>query len=316
MQHYLEFEKPLSEIEGKIEEYRHLTTSAQVNVADEVARLERKLEKYVRQIYSTLTPWQRVQISRHPERPKFFDYLHALIEDFIPLAGDRVFGDDQAIIGGLGRFNGRSVVVIGHQKGHDTDTRIKHNFGMAMPEGYRKAIRLMKLADHFHLPLITFVDTPGAYPGLEAEERGQAEALASSIATCLKIRVPFITVLIGEGGSGGAVALATANSVLMLENATYSVITPEGCASILWRTADNAPDAAEALKITAADLLKFGVIDQIIAEPAGGAHRHPKQTIENVRHALQEALLQLISQDGTKLLEMRREKFLMIGQKL
>lgn len=316
MQHYLEFEKPLSEIEGKIEEYRHLTTSSQVNVADEVARLERKLEKYVRQIYSTLTPWQRVQISRHPERPKFFDYLHALIEDFIPLAGDRVFGDDQAIIGGLGRFNGRSVVVIGHQKGHDTDTRIKHNFGMAMPEGYRKAIRLMKLADHFHLPLITFVDTPGAYPGLEAEERGQAEALASSIATCLKIRVPFITVLIGEGGSGGAVALATANSVLMLENATYSVITPEGCASILWRTADNAPDAAEALKITAADLLKFGVIDQIIAEPAGGAHRHPKQTIENVRHAIQEALLQLISQDGTKLLEMRREKFLMIGQKL
>lgn len=316
MQHYLDFEKPLQEIEGKIEEYRHSTSATQVNVADEVARLERKLEKYIHQLYANPTPWQRVQISRHPERPQSQDYIQALFEDFIPLAGDRLFGEDQAIIGGLGRYKGYSVVVIGHQKGQDTETRLKHNFGMARPEGYRKAIRLMKLADRFQLPLITFVDTAGAYPGIEAEERGQAEAIASSISMSLKIRVPFISILIGEGGSGGAIALATANTVLMLENATYSVISPEGCASILWRTADNAPQAAEALKLTATDLLKLGVIDSIVSEPLGGAHRYKKQTLENTDQAIYKALQVLLQQDRQKLLEARRERFLKIGQNL
>jgi acetyl-CoA carboxylase carboxyl transferase subunit alpha len=315
MQHYLEFEKSIAELEGKIEELRHLTSSNEVNIADEIARLQVKVEKVLHQTYANLLPWQKVQVARHPNRPQFFDYLEQLIEGFIPLAGDRLFANDQAIIGGLGRFKGHSVVVIGHQKGRDTELRLQHNFGMAKPEGYRKAVRLMNLANRFHLPVITFVDTAGAYPGIEAEERGQAVAIAESIATCLKIRVPLISIFIGEGGSGGAIALAAANAILMLEHSTYSVISPEGCASILWRTASKASEAAEALKLTASDLLKLGVIDQIIPEPVGGAHRHPKQVIDTVGKALDKALQTLINQDGAKLLDMRRDKFLAMGRK-
>jgi len=315
MQHYLEFEKPIAELEGKIEELRHLTSNTEVNIADEIARLQIKLEKLLHQIYTNLSSWQKVQIARHPNRPQFFDYLSQLIEGFIPLAGDRLFGNDQAIMGGLGRFRGLSVIVIGHQKGRDTESRLHHNFGMARPEGYRKAIRLMNLAERFRLPVITFVDTAGAYPGVDAEERGQAVAIAESIATCLKIRVPLVSVLIGEGGSGGAIALAAANAVLMLEHATYSVISPEGCASILWRTASKAAEAAEALKLTASDLLKLGVIDHMIAEPIGGAHRHPKQVIDTVGKALDKTLQSLVNQDGAKLSTMRRDKFLAMGSK-
>lgn len=315
MQHYLEFEKPIAELEGKIEELRHLTSNNEVNIADEIARLQVKLEKLLYQLYTNLSPWQKVQVARHPNRPQFFDYLEHLIEGFIPLAGDRLFANDQAIMGGLGRFRGLSVVVIGHQKGHDTESRLQHNFGMARPEGYRKAIRLMNLAERFRLPVITFVDTAGAYPGVDAEERGQAAAIAESIAACLKIRVPLVSVLIGEGGSGGAIALAAANAVLMLEHATYSVISPEGCASILWRTASKAAEAAEALKLTATDLLKLGVIDQVVAEPIGGAHRHPKQVIDTVGKALDKTLQSLVNQDGAKLSTMRRDKFLAMGSK-
>ncbi|MEI8295517.1 MAG: acetyl-CoA carboxylase carboxyltransferase subunit alpha [Alphaproteobacteria bacterium] len=315
MQHYLDFEKSIAELEGKIEELRHLTSSNEVNIADEIARLQVKVEKALHQTYTSLVPWQKVQVARHPNRPQFFDYLEQLIEGFIPLAGDRLFANDQAIVGGLGRFNGRSVVVIGHQKGSDTEMRLQHNFGMAKPEGYRKAVRLMNLAHRFHLPVIAFVDTAGAYPGIEAEERGQAVAIAESIATCLKIRVPLISILIGEGGSGGAIALAAANAILMLEHSTYSVISPEGCASILWRTSSKAAEAANALKLTAEDLLKLGVIDQIIPEPIGGAHRHPKQVIDAVGKALDKTLQSLINKDGAKLLSMRRDKFLAMGRK-
>ena len=262
-----------------------------------------------------MTPCQNVKVARHPERPQFFNYLKSLFEEFTPLAGDRCFGEDQAIIGGLARFRGKPVMVIGQQKGQDTEERIRHNFGMARPEGYRKARRLMDLAEQFHLPLITFIDTNGAWPGIDAEERGQAEAIARSTEACLKVQVPLISIVIGEGGSGGAIALGAANTVMMMEHAVYSVISPEGCASILWRSAEKAPEAAEAQRITAQDLFKLGVIDQIIPEPMGGAHRQPEVAIRSAGDALDQALISLSAYEGRKLVQMRRDKFLKMGKK-
>lgn len=315
MAQYLEFEKPIAELEGKIEELRHLSGSSSLNIADEVARLQQKVERQIRQTYAKLTPWQKVQVARHPERPHAVDYISALVEDWTPLAGDRLFGEDLAILGGIGRIDGRSCVVLGQERGHDTETRVRHNFGMARPEGYRKAQRLMNLADRFRLPVVALIDTSGAYPGIDAEARGQAEAIARAIETCLAIRVPFVAVVIGEGGSGGAVAIGAANRVLMLEYAIYSVISPEGCASILWRTRENAPDAAEALKLTAQDLLKLGVIDEIIEEPLGAAHRERSATISKVGRAIASHLRDLSQLDGDILRTRRREKFLEMGRK-
>src|ERR1700761_9530178 len=265
----LDFEKPVAELEAKIEELRHISDGGRVNIADEIGKLQDKVDRQLKGIYGKLNPAQKVQVARHPDRPHCLDYIEKLIEDFTPLAGDRVFAEDQAIIGGLGRFMGQSCVIIGQERGHDTDTRIKHKFGMAKPEGYRKAMRLMNLAERFKLPIITLVDTAGAFPGVDAEARGQAEAIARSIETCLSVGVPLVSCIIGEGGSGGAIAIAAGDRVLMLEHATYSVISPEGCASILWRSAGQAPDAAAALKLTAQDLLQLGVIDRIIREPLG-----------------------------------------------
>jgi acetyl-CoA carboxylase carboxyl transferase subunit alpha len=315
MRHYLDFEKPIAELEDKIEELRHLSNSAELNIADEVARLEAKLDRQLHQIYARLTPWQKVQIARHPDRPHGLDFIRGLITDFTPLAGDRAFAEDRAIVGGLGRFREFSVVVIAHEKGADTEARMRHNFGMARPEGYRKARRLMELADHFRLPVVTFVDTAGAYPGIDAEERGQAEAIARSIETCLRIEVPLVAAIIGEGGSGGAIALAAGNRVLMLEHAVYSVISPEGCASILWRLGDKAQDAAEALKLTAQDLTRLGIVDSVVAEPLGGGHRAPDRTVTALGDALYETLRPLTLLDGPTLRAQRREKFLAIGAK-
>jgi acetyl-CoA carboxylase carboxyl transferase subunit alpha len=315
MAQYLDFEKPIAELEGKIEELRHLSGSSNLNIADEVARLQQKVERQLRQTYAKLTPWQKVQVARHPERPHALDYIGALVEDWTPLAGDRLFGDDLAILGGIGRVDGRSCVVLGQERGHDTETRVKHNFGMARPEGYRKAQRLMGLADRFRLPVVAFIDTSGAYPGIDAEARGQAEAIARAIDVCLTIKVPFVAVVIGEGGSGGAVAIGAANRVLMLEYAIYSVISPEGCASILWRTRENAPDAAEALKLTAQDLYKLGVIDEIIGEPLGAAHREPAATIAAVGKSVATHLRDLAQLGGDTLRTRRREKFLEMGRK-
>lgn len=312
--HILEFEKPVAELEGKIEELRHLSDSGEVNIAEEVGKLQAKVDKLLRTTYAKLTPWQKTQVARHPQRPHALAYINALIEDFTPLAGDRLFAEDQAIVGGLGRFRGRSVVVIGHEKGHDTDGRIRHNFGMAKPEGYRKARRLMELADHFQIPVITLVDTAGAYPGVDAEARGQAEAIARSIDAGLNLRVPFVSTIIGEGGSGGAIALATANTVLMLEHSVYSVISPEGCASILWRSGENAKDAAEQLRLTAQDLLKLGVIDAEIPEPLGGAHRDVPLIVQTLGNTLEKALADLSGIEGGVLRARRREKFLEMGK--
>lgn len=312
---FLDFEKPIADLEGKIEELRHLASSGDLNIADEVARLQSKADKLLRQTYASLTPWQKVQIARHPDRPKFKDYLENLIEDFIPLAGDRLFAEDAAIISGIGRFMGRPVMVMGQEKGTDTESRIKHNFGMPRPEGYRKAQRLMHMAERFHMPILTFVDTAGAYPGIDAEERGQAEAIAKSIEVCLSVKVPIITVVIGEGGSGGAIAIAAANSVLMLEHAVYSVISPEGCASILWRSGTKAPEAAEAQRLTAQDLYQLAVIDQIIPEPIGGAQRFKGEMMQRVRGAVEQALTIYAPMDGQQILQSRREKFLAMGQK-
>jgi acetyl-CoA carboxylase carboxyl transferase subunit alpha len=309
----LEFEKPISELEGKVKELRHLNNGSDLDLADEIARLETRAEKLLRQTYAKLTPWQKTQVARHPERPHLSHYITALLEDYTPLAGDRAFGDDRAIQGGLARFRGRSVVVIGHEKGTDTDGRVRHNFGMANPEGYRKAVRLMHLAERFGLPVITLVDTPGAYPGIGAEERGQAEAIARAIETCLQVAVPLVGVIIGEGGSGGAVALAVADRVLMLEHAVYSVISPEGCAAILWRSGDQAPAAAEAMRLTAQDLQELGVVDQIIPEPLGGAHRAPQEAIAAVGDALEQALAPLLVLSGAELRHRRRQKFLGMG---
>jgi acetyl-CoA carboxylase carboxyl transferase subunit alpha len=315
MRHFLDFEKPLAELEGKIEELRHLSNGNDINIADEVTRLEAKVDRLLRQTYAKLTPWQKVQLARHPDRPHGSDYIKELIAEFTPLAGDRGFGEDRAILGGIGRFRGRSVVVLAHEKGADTETRLKHNFGMAKPEGYRKARRLMALADRFGLPLLTFIDTPGAYPGIDAEARGQAEAIARAVEACLELTVPMIATVIGEGGSGGALALAAGNKVLMLEHAVYSVISPEACASIIWRTAENAQDAAEALKLTAQDLFKLGVIDAIIAEPLGGAHRERLPAISAAGDAIEQALRPLAGMDGPNLRQQRREKFLAMGNR-
>ncbi|MGB0695082.1 MAG: acetyl-CoA carboxylase carboxyltransferase subunit alpha [Rhodospirillaceae bacterium] len=314
--HFLEFEKPIAELEGKIEELRHLSDSDAMNIAEEVARLQGKVEKQLQAVYSKLTPWEKTQVARHPQRPHCLAYIDRLIDDFIPLAGDRNYAEDEAIIGGIGRFRGQSVMIIGQEKGHDTETRLKHNFGMARPEGYRKAQRLMRMADRFKLPVLTLVDTAGAYPGIGAEERGQAEAIAKSIEACLDLRVPVISCIIGEGGSGGAIALATANIILMPEHAIYSVISPEGCASILWRSGDMAKTAAEALKLTAQDLLELKVIDEVVPEPMGGAHRDADQAIDAVGDALARHLGELIGLDGGVLRARRREKFLAMGRDL
>lgn len=311
---FLEFEKPIAELEGKIEELRHLDAGGDVSIAEEVSKLQAKVNRLLRDTYAKLTPWQKVQVARHPERPHFCDYIEGLIEDFTPLAGDRSFAEDAAIVGGIGRFRGRSVLVLGNEKGHDTESRIKHNFGMARPEGYRKARRLFDLADRFHLPVITLVDTAGAYPGVGAEERGQAEAIARSIQSCLGLRVPVVAVVIGEGGSGGAIALAAADRVLMMEHAIYSVISPEGCASILWRTNEAAKDAAEALKLTAEDLRRLQVIDGVIEEPVGGAHRNRREAIRRVGDAVSDHLEQLVGVEGGSLRARRREKFIEMGK--
>lgn len=312
--HFLDFEKPIAELEGKIAELRHLSDTDGINIAEEVSRLQTRVDKDLRSAYAKLTPWQKTQVARHPDRPHTVDYLKAMIDDFMPLAGDRSFGEDTAVIGGLGRFQGRSVMVIGLEKGRDTETRIKHNFGMARPEGYRKARRLMELADRFGIPIITFVDTAGAYPGVDAEERGQAEAIARCIDTCLNVRVPLIALVIGEGGSGGAIALATGNVVLMLEHSIYSVISPEGCASILWRDNEQAKTAAEALRLTAQDLERLGVIDGIIPEPIGGAHRQTEATFAAVREAIDMHMNQLVRIDAGQLRARRRDKFLQMGR--
>ncbi|HIJ38070.1 MAG TPA: acetyl-CoA carboxylase carboxyltransferase subunit alpha [Rhodospirillaceae bacterium] len=311
---FLDFEKPIAELEGKIEELRHLSDSDEINIAEEINRLQIKVERVLKSTYGKLTPWQKTQVARHPDRPHMSTYVERLIGDFTPLAGDRGFGEDQAIIGGLGRFKGHSVMIIGHEKGRDTDSRVRHNFGMAKPEGYRKARRLMEMADHFRIPVITLVDTAGAYPGVDAEARGQAEAIARSIETCLNIRVPLISVIIGEGGSGGAIAVAAGNAVLMMEHSIYSVISPEGCASILWRSGDAAKEAAEALRLTAQDLFKLGVIDDIVPEPLGAAHRSPEIAIENLGDHIERALKPLLGLEGGVLRARRREKFLAMGQ--
>jgi len=312
MPHFLDFEKPIADLEGKIEELRHLS-DGEINIADEVGKLEEKVERQLRQTYGRLNAWQKVQVARHPGRPKCGDYVSALIEDFVPLAGDRLFSEDAALVAGLGRFRGRAVAVLGHEKGNDTDSRIAHNFGMARPEGYRKAQRVMDLANRFDLPLLSFVDTSGAYPGVGAEERGQSEAIARSIQSCLGLTVPFVSVIIGEGGSGGAIAIATANKVFMLEHAIYSVISPEGCASILWRDGARAKDAAEALKITAQDLMQLNLIDGVIPEPLGGAQREPGAAIQAVGAALGESLQELAGMDGEALKRRRRDKYAALG---
>lgn len=314
MRNFLDFEQPIADLEGKIEELRHLADTGEVNIADEVSKLQTKVDKLVTQTYAKLTPWRKVQVARHPDRPHFLHYVERLIDDYQPLAGDRNFADDYAILGGLGRFRGRRCVVIGHEKGADTQARIKHNFGMARPEGYRKAQRLMAIASRFSLPILTFVDTPGAYPGVGAEERGQSEAIARSIEACLQSKTPLISTVIGEGGSGGAIAIAAGDAVLMLEHSIYSVISPEGCASILWRSADQAQTAAEALRLTAQDLLKLGVIDQIIKEPKGGAQRIPNAAIDAVGDAIEQHLDPLIELEPGALKARRRKKFLEMGR--
>lgn len=312
MQTFLDFEQPIAELEGKIEELRHISDSGELNIADEIGKLQNQADRLLKQAYSSLTPWQKVQVARHPDRPHCLAYVEALIDEFTPLAGDRLYAEDAAVVGGIGRFRGFSCVVIGTEKGSDTASRVTHNFGMARPEGYRKAQRLMRLADRFHLPVITLVDTTGAYPGVGAEERGQAEAIARSIETCLALEVPLVSVVIGEGGSGGAIALAAANSVLMLEHAIYSVIAPEACSSILWRNVEQAKDAAEALRLTAADMQSFGVVDRVVQEPLGGAHRSPGTAIDAVGDAIEAALADLRGLDGGMLRAQRREKFLKI----
>jgi acetyl-CoA carboxylase carboxyl transferase subunit alpha len=316
MTHYLDFEKPLAEIEGKAEELRAMARAGEgVDVEEEAAALDRKAAAMLRDLYRDLTPWRKCQVARHPERPHCRDYIRALFTEFTPLAGDRNFADDHAVMGGLARFDDRPVMVIGHEKGNDTKSRIERNFGMARPEGYRKAIRLMEMASKFGLPVITLVDTPGAYPGKGAEERGQSEAIARATEKCLQIGVPLVSVVIGEGGSGGAVAFASANRVAMLQHSVYSVISPEGCASILWKDAEKMREAAEALRLTAQDLIKLGVADRIVDEPMGGAHRDPKTAIENVRTALREMLKELNGKGAKALVADRRQKFLDMGAK-
>lgn len=315
MRTYLDFEKPVAELEDKIEELRQLAAKdASMTISDEVARLESKADSLLRQNYTRLTPWQKTQVARHPNRPHCLDYISQLITDFTPFAGDRGFAEDKAIIGGLGRLNDRPIMLIGQEKGADTEGRVRHNFGMARPEGYRKAVRLMDLAEKFKLPVVTLIDTPGAYPGVGAEERGQAEAIARSTDRCLSLQTPLIALIIGEGMSGGAIALAAGNRVIMLEHAIYSVISPEGCSSILWRSADKAKEAASAMKLTAQELLALGVIDTIIPEPIGGAHREPLQTIQQTGIVLEQALAELDGKNASEIITARREKFLAMGR--
>lgn len=312
----LDFEKNIVEIEEKIEHLKALTKDEDIDIASEIKRLEQKLSRSLNTVYQNLTAWQKAQIARHPNRPHCLDYIKALIEDFVLLCGDRKYADDEAMIAGIGKFEGISVVVIGQEKGYNLETRMKYNFGMAKPEGYRKAQRLMDMASRFNMPVLSFVDTAGAYPGVEAEARGQAEAIASSIEKCFQVKAPIISTIIGEGGSGGAIAVATANVVLMLEHSIYSVISPEGCASILWRSADKTKEATEALKLTAQDLKAFGVIDEIVDEPIGGAHRNPKQLFDNLRKILQKHLSELGKFNGEELKKQRTEKFLAISRNL
>lgn len=316
MTNYLDFEKPLAEIEGKAEELRSMARqNEEMDVADEAAALDRKAGELLEELYENLTPWRKCQVARHPDRPHCQDYIEALFTEFTPLAGDRNFADDHAVMGGLARFNDQPVVVIGQEKGNNTKSRIERNFGMARPEGYRKAIRLMEMADKFNLPIITLVDTPGAYPGKGAEERGQSEAIARSTEKCLQVGVPVISVIIGEGGSGGAVALATANKLAMLEHSVYSVITPEGCASILWKNSDKMREAAEALRLTAADLLQLGVVDRSIREPKGGAHRGAEDAIKAVGNAISEMLKDVEGMNRQQVINARRQKFMSMGSK-
>ncbi|MBH9969296.1 MULTISPECIES: acetyl-CoA carboxylase carboxyltransferase subunit alpha [unclassified Commensalibacter] len=314
MRQFLDFEKSVAELENKIYELQRVETATEINIAEELQTLTEKAEKQLRVIYNKLTPWQKVQVSRHAQRPHALDYIKGMIENFMPLAGDRLYAEDHAIIGGLGRFKGQSVVVIGIERGSDLDTRLKHNFGMARPEGYRKAQRLIKLAGQFNLPIIMLIDTPGAWPGIDAEQHGQAEAIAKSIETCLRATTPIVSVIIGEGGSGGAIALATADKILMLEHAIYSVISPEACSSILWRDASQAAQAAVALRLTAQDLLKFKLIDQIIEEPVGGAQRDPETAISNVQKAIEAAFGELALVPEQVLQAKRRNKFLAMGR--
>ena len=312
---YLEFEKPVAALEARIAELRAASEGEDVDISAELRRLETKSADLLKSTYKALTPWQKTQVARHPARPHFKDWVAQMFDDFLPLGGDRYFGEDRAIIGGFATLRGRKVMLIGHEKGNDTESRIRHNFGMGKPEGYRKAIRLMELAGRFGLPVVTLVDTSGAFPGIEAEERGQAEAIARSTEACLALPVPMVATIVGEGGSGGAVALASAERVLMLEHAVYSVISPEGCASILWRTAEKAPQAAEAMKITAQDLKELGVIDRIVPEPVGGAHRNPAATAEVLAAAIDEELAKLAGKGAKALRRMREERFLSIGER-
>lgn len=314
MPSFLDFEKPIAELQSRIDELRETAADGTVDLSADVARLQAKSDKLLKDTFAKLTPWQKTQVARHPERPHFKDYVAGLFDEFVALAGDRAFADDQAIQGGFATFRERRIMVLGHEKGHDTATRLRHNFGMGKPEGYRKAIRLVQLADRFGLPIVTLVDTSGAFPGIQAEERGQAEAIARSTEACLAAGVPVVAAIVGEGGSGGAVALAAGNRVLMFEHAVYSVISPEGCASILWRTADKAAEAAEAMKVTAQDLKTFGVIDTIVGEPVGGAHRSPAAAIGSLGDALDEALGQLDGQSADQLRRGRRDKFLAMGR--
>lgn len=310
----LDFEQNIADLETKLADLRHLSSSKNFDIAKDVSRLEEKVHKLLHQTYTRLTPWQKVLVARHAERPHCLDFVNGLIEEFTPLSGDRAFGEDKAIIGGIGRFRGQPVMILGTEKGHDIDSRLKHNFGMPRPEGYRKATRLMSLADHYNLPIITLVDTAGAHPGREAEERGQAEAIARSVEMLLHVKVPVVTVITGEGGSGGAIALAVANEVFMMEHSIYSVVTPEGCASILWRSVDKKQEAAAAQKLTAQDLKALKIIDHIIPEPLGGAQRSPQAAILAVGDAVQNALQRLAEFGPERLLEHRRQKFLSMGQ--
>jgi acetyl-CoA carboxylase carboxyl transferase subunit alpha len=314
MRHFLDFEKPIAELESKIEELRRMSEPDGINIADEVSRLTSVADRQLRTTYARLTPWQKTQVARHPDRPKAQDYIDTLITEFTPLAGDRAFADDAAVLGGIGRFRDRPVMVLGTEKGTDTDSRVKHNFGMARPEGYRKARRLVELAGRFDLPVLSFVDTSGAFPGIDAEARGQAEAIARSIEACLEAPVPIIATIIGEGGSGGAIALATGDRILMLEHAIYSVISPEGCATILWRDVTQASVAAEALRLTAEDLLRLKLIDQIVLEPLGGAQRDKPTTMESVALAIEDAIASLKGVDAATLRNRRREKYLAMGR--
>jgi len=315
MRSYLDFEKPVAELEAKVEELRAMGEAGNaVAISEEINRLESKASLALQELYSELTPWQKTQVARHPQRPHCLDYIAGLVSDFIALAGDRKFGDDPAIVGGFGRFRGESVCIVGHEKGSDTESRLKHNFGMARPEGYRKAVRLMDMADRFSIPVISLVDTAGAYPGIGAEERGQAEAIARSTETCLSLGVPNVAVILGEGGSGGAIAIAAANRVLMLEHAIYSVISPEGAASILWRDTAKAQEAATNMKITAQDMVRFGVIDGVVPEPTGGAHRDPQAAIAATGEAIATALTELRGLDRETVRKLRREKFLTMGR--